>query len=104
MKYILVLCTINSLDSAKQISRKLVEEKLVSCVNIVPNMTSIYSWNNEIVEDSEFLLLMKTKEDLFSELKQRIVQLHEYEVPEIVCFDIKDGLESYLNWIKDETK
>lgn len=104
MKYILVLCTINSIDDAKLISKKLVEEKLVSCANILPNMTSIYAWNNEIVEDIEFLILMKTKENLFEELKSRIVQLHEYEVPEIVSFDIKDGLESYLNWINKETK
>ncbi len=104
MKYILILCTINSLESAKQISKKLVEEKLAACVNIVPNMTSIYSWNDEIVEDTEFLMLIKTKEELFDEIKSRIVQLHEYEVPEVVSFEIKDGLDSYLNWIKKETK
>lgn len=104
MKYILVLCTINSIESAKRISRELVGEKLAACVNIIPNLTSIYSWENKIVEDSEFLMLIKTKESLFEELKSRIVQLHEYDVPEIISFDIKDGLDKYLNWIKQEIK
>ena len=104
MKYILVLCTINSIESAKRISRELVGEKLAACVNIIPNLTSIYSWENKIVEDSEFLMLIKTKERLFEELKSRIVQLHEYDVQEIISFDIKDGLDKYLNWIKQETK
>lgn len=104
MEYILVLCTINNLENAKRISKTLVAEKLAACVNIIPGLTSIYSWKQEIVEDTELLMLIKTKKTLLNELKSRIVELHEYEVPEIISFDIKDGLEKYLDWISSETK
>ncbi len=78
MEYILVLCTINNLENAKQISKTLVTEKLAACVNIIPGLTSIYSWKQEIVEDTELLMLIKTKKILLNELKSRIVELHEY--------------------------
>lgn len=61
MEYILIFCTINDVDKAKMISRTLVEKKLTACVNILPNVTSIYSWKGEIVEDGEYLMIAKTK-------------------------------------------
>lgn len=104
MECILVLCTINDLKTAKSISGKLVEEKLAACVNIIPQITSIYFWKNEIVEDSEYLMLIKTKNMHFDELKKRILSLHPYEVPEIISLKIDDGSKSYLDWIGNSTK
>ena len=98
--YVLVLCTINDYERAKDISRKLLEEKLIACSNIIPNITSIYSWEGEICEDSEYLLLMKTKYAVFDILKSKIIELHPYDVPEILAIDIKDGIEDYLNWVE----
>lgn len=104
MKYILVLCTINDMNKAKEISGKLVREKLAACVNIIPKISSIYFWKDEIVEDEEYLMLIKTKNILFDELKQRIIELHPYEVAEVVSLKIDNGFKAYLEWIGNSTK
>ena len=104
MEYILVLCTINDMNKAKKISGKLVREKLAACVNIIPKISSIYFWKDEIVEDEEYLMLIKTKNILFDELKQRIIELHPYEVAEVVSLKIDNGSKAYLKWIGNSTK
>lgn len=104
MDYILIFCTINDLEKAKVISRVLVGEKLTACVNIIPKVTSIYFWNDEIVEDGEYLMIAKTKKDLFDEVKSMIIELHPYEVAEVISIDIKDGSKPYLDWIKNSVK
>lgn len=104
MEYILVLCTINDMNKAKKISGKLVREKLAACVNIIPKISSIYFWKDEIVEDEEYLMLIKTKNILFDELKQRIIELHPYEVAEVVSLKIDNGSKAYLEWIGNSTK
>ncbi len=101
--YIVCLVTINDRDRAAQIAHTLVEKKLVACVNIVPEIRSIYSWQGEICDDSEILLIMKTKSNLFAELESAINALHPYEVPEIIALDIQKGLPGYLRWIDEST-
>ena len=103
MSYIVILCTVGSKENARLIAKTLVEEKLAACVNINPKVTSIYSWKDEIIEDSEFLLLIKTKTKLFEQVGKRISELHTYEAPEIISFDITQGSREYLNWIDKET-
>lgn len=102
--YILVLCTINDSEKAKEIARKIVKSKLCACVNIVPDILSVYSWKNKIEEDSEILMLIKTHKQHFPKLKDEIVKLHPYEVPEIISFDITDGNKEYLHWISENTQ
>ena len=66
-------------------------------------MTSIYSWNNLIVKDEELLLVIKTKKELFDDVKNKILSLHSYDVPEIISIDIKEGSKPYLDWINENT-
>ena len=104
MNYIVVLCMIDTYEAAKSIARTLVESKLAACVNIVPQITSIYSWKGEIVEDNEFLLIIKSKSEAYDKLESEIKELHSYEVPEIIAFDINKGLPEYLRWIEENVK
>lgn len=101
--FILVLCTVNSKENAKNIAQILVKEKLAACVNIIKGIESLYLWENEIADDDEFLLLIKTKKNLYEKLESRIKEIHPYEIPEIICFPIEKGLPEYLNWIDKST-
>ena len=86
-------------DQAERIASALVEERLAACVNIVPGVKSIYRWKGEICKDDEQLMVIKSHRRLWSLLEQRILELHTYEVPEIICFPIELAHKPYLNWI-----
>lgn len=101
--YIIILCNTNSKDSAETIATYLIKENLAACVNIIPKITSIYKWHNKIETDEEFLMLIKTKKELFNDVKDKINILHPYEVPEIISINISDGNKEYLNWIQSNT-
>ncbi len=103
MDYIIILCNTNSTDSAETIANFLVKEKLAACVNIVPKIKSIYTWENKIEKDEEVLMLIKTKQSLFTKVKEKITILHPYDIPEIISIDINNGAENYLNWINSNT-
>lgn len=103
-EYIIVLCTTNSKDSAKQIAKKLVSGKFAACVNLVDKIDSIYSWKGEIIEDSEVLMIIKTQKALFEKLKNKIEEIHPYETPEIISLDISEGSKPYLDWISENTR
>lgn len=103
MEYIVIFCTTNNKENAELIGHSLIQEKLAACTNIIPKMTSIYSWNNQIVKDEELLLVIKTKKELFDDVKNKILSLHSYDVPEIISIDIKEGSKPYLDWINENT-
>ena len=98
-----LFCTVPTQDVASRIAHALVSEKLVACVNIIPNLTSVYTWEEKVCEDAELLLMMKSKSSLFESIKMRILELHPYKVPEIILLDIKDGHDAYLSWIGEVT-
>ena len=94
-----ILSTAANSEEAKKIARHLVRERLAACINIVPKITSIYEWKGEIVEDSEVLLIIKAAD--FAKVEEAIKQLHSYEVPEIISFEIDKGSRDYLEWMRD---
>jgi periplasmic divalent cation tolerance protein len=101
--YILCLVTIDDIGKAGEIARALVENEIVACVNIIPEIRSIYRWKGEVCDEGERLMLMKTREELFPKLQTLIRELHPYDVPEIIALRIEHGLPEYLRWIDDCT-
>ena len=104
MEYIIVLCTINDLEKAKEIAKIIVEEKLAACANILPKGTSIYFWKEEVVEDEEYLMIFKTRKMLFEELKFKLLKLHPYDTPEVISVKIEKKKKNYLDWISSSTR
>lgn len=102
--YIVTFITTPNVIEARKISKTLVEEKLAACCNIIEKVNSIYFWQNEVVDDFEALIIIKTKRDVFPELVKRVKELHKYTVPEIIAIPIIDGSDSYLNWIDETVK
>ena len=100
---IVVLITAGSEEEAVSIGRALVEERLAACANIVPRIRSIYRWEGKVQDDPEALMIVKTRADLFEPLKQRVLELHPYSVPEVISLKIEQGHEEYLAWLEDST-
>ncbi len=102
-KYCVIMASCPSKEEALTIARSLVSDKLSACVQIKA-IESVYSWDGEIQEDSEYLLSAKTEKSLFGQVKSRVDSLHSYEVAEVICLDISDGSKEYLDWVSDMTK
>ena len=90
-------------ERAASLARALVDEGLAACVNIVPGVKSIYRWDGRLQEDDEVLCLIKTRPAVFERARTRILELHPYEVPEIIAFTVDDGSAAYLDWLKKST-
>ena len=97
----IVLTTAGSEEEARKIAHDIVEERLAACVNIVPQVVSIYSWRNQVEESREWLLIIKTTAASFERVRQAITELHSYDLPECICLTIEDGSPNYLQWIAD---
>ena len=98
----MLLCTCPQ-ELADSIADAILKDRLAACVNIVPGIRSKYWWEGEINTDGESLLIMKTRDELVADLIARIKEVHPYEVPEVIAFQIKEGNAEYLRWIDEET-
>lgn len=94
-----VLVTAPSMEKGAELARTLVDESLIACANLVPGVRSIYRWKGELNDDTEVLVVMKTRADRFAAVEARIRSLHVYEVPEILQLDVKAGHQPYLDWV-----
>ena len=95
------LSTVSTAADAERIATALVERGLAACVNVVPGVVSIYRWKGEIQRDEELLLVIKTRTERFEELRELLVSLHPYEVPELIGFEIAAGHAPYLAWLDE---
>ncbi len=91
-------------DVARALAKKLVEEGLAACVNVIPGIRSIYIWKNEIVEDRESLMIIKTRKDLINRVRQVFEKEHPYEIPELIFVDVVGGHKPYIEWVIENTK
>jgi periplasmic divalent cation tolerance protein len=96
---VLIVSTCPDQETAENIARLLVSEKLAACVNILPNIRSIYSWQGQIESASELLLLIKATDNNYLAIENLIKSVHPYECPEIIAISIVKGSPEYLNWI-----
>ena len=100
----IVLSTAGSEQEAHKIAHILVKGRLAACVNILPQVQSIYRWKGEIESAQEWLLLIKTRADKFPAVCDAIRELHSYEVPECIVLEIEDGSLPYLQWLERATE
>lgn len=103
MNAIVVLCTCPDEASGERIAAALVGAGISACVSRVPGIVSTYRWRGEVRTDREELLIIKTTRERFDALRERILSMHPYELPEIIALDVVDGLDRYLAWIEQET-
>ena len=103
-KHIIVLITTPNQETAQKIADHLVENKLAACANIMGNAQSIFTWKGEISEEDEILMIVKTRMDLFKDkFIPAVVEVHPYDVPEIIALPIVSGYQPYLDWIDEVT-
>ena len=101
---IVVLSTCDSEEQAARLARHLVEQRLAACVNILPHVRSIYRWNEKVEDSGEWMLVIKSRRDLFVALRAEIEKMHSYEVPEMIALPVVDGSPAYLGWLDRELR
>ena len=102
--YVVVFITVDSQETARKITDKLLTERKAACVNIIPKVESQYWWQGKIESANELLLIVKTRAVLLEELIALVKQNHPYSVPEIIALPIIGGNKDYLKWIDRETE
>ena len=99
---IVVLTTCESEEEAARLARHLVDHRLAACVNIIPGVRSIYRWKDQVEDSAEFVLVIKSRRDVFNKVREAIAQLHSYEIPEVIALPVVDGSDAYLRWLDCE--
>jgi periplasmic divalent cation tolerance protein len=94
-----VLVTMPSMERAATLARTLVQEQLIACANLIPQVRSIYEWKGEVCDEAEVLLVLKSRPEAFERLRARVKALHPYEVPEVIELPVTAGDPPYLDWV-----
>ena len=98
---VVAFSTVGKAEDAERIARALVERRLAACVNVVPGVASFYRWKGEVCRDEEWLLVVKTRAEKLDALREALVALHPYELPELVALPIEAGHAPYLAWLDE---
>lgn len=104
MSVLIVHCACAADGSAANIARRLVEERLAACVSVLPGMQSTFHWRGETHVDEEVLLLIKTTRDAYPALAARLLELHSYELPEIIAVDVCAAHAPYAAWVSHQVQ
>jgi periplasmic divalent cation tolerance protein len=97
--YVIVLVTAANREEAEKILKALLNEKMIACANIIGPVNSLFWWHEKIESAQEYVLLMKTRSEMFEKLAEKVKTLHSYEVPEIIAIQIIHGFKPYLEWL-----
>jgi periplasmic divalent cation tolerance protein len=100
--YSLIYITTSEISESEKIAKILLEEKLVACTNIIPQIKSLYLCKGQIEEDNESVLIAKTRADKTGKVIKRVEEIHSYQTPCILEFAVKKGSEEYLHWMEKE--
>ncbi len=104
MSACMIYVTTSTREEAIGIARQLVESRLAACANVLPAATSVYWWQGALQEDSEAVLIVKTRRDLVGEVTAKVKELHSYDCPCVVSIHLEGGNEDYFEWIAKETR
>ena len=104
MDFAIILTTVSAVEEGESIANILVEKQLASCVNIIPNISSVYQWEGQIQSESEVLLLIKTTKDLEAEVYREVQNVHSYDIPELITLPITNGSDAYLDWMTNSVR
>ena len=102
-EFIIILTNLPDREAALRLARELVAQRLVACVNVLAECTSIYRWRGEVETAAEVPVLIKTRAERYAEIEAAIRSLHPYELPEIIAVPVERGLEEYLQCVSSET-
>ena len=104
MDFAIILTTVSAVKEGESIANILVEKQLASCVNIIPNISSVNRWEGQIQSESEVLLLIKTPKDLEAEVYREVQNVHSYDIPELITLPITNGSDAYLDWMTNSVR
>jgi periplasmic divalent cation tolerance protein len=102
MDYRLAITTCPNMEVAETIASALVQERLAACVNILPGARSIFEWQGKLEKEQELVLLIKTRRDRLPPLETRLLELHPYELPELIVVPVEGGSAPYLSWLETQ--
>jgi periplasmic divalent cation tolerance protein len=100
--YSIIYITTSGISESKKIAQILLEKKLAACINIIPSIESIYLWKGEVEEDSESIMVVKTRSNFVEKLIKMVEDIHSYEIPCILEISVNSGSNNYLKWIDSE--
>jgi uncharacterized protein involved in tolerance to divalent cations len=103
MDCVVVWTTISMTADGRKLASALVSEGLAACVNLLPQMESVYRWKGQVEVEAERQLIMKTTAARVPALRARLFELHDYDVPEFIVMPLIDGSDAYLSWIREST-
>ena len=102
-EFIVILITAGSIEEGEKIASALVEQHAVACVNIVPSIKSMFFWGGKIAQESEVLLIAKSRRALLNKIIEQVKNIHSYQVPEVIALPVIGGSEEYLKWVQEST-
>jgi len=102
--YVVLLITTATVEEAQRISKVLLEQRKIACVNIVPRVSSLFWWHDKLDSAEESLLIVKTKASLLNEIVPLVKEIHSYDIPELIALPIIGGNQDYLEWIRKEVR